>query len=150
MAKRADSHGPARARYEKARSKNGPARPASCPCWHGTPPCPCPCWKPHTTARHGHGPFQRPARARPAPSARSRHESRWIPSPKRSPPSISVRYAADYIRRGRNPSSTLCSFPFLSPQVALSSLLSPPLSHEGRNPSPRLPGGRRSSQPHGV
>jgi len=67
MAKRADLNGPARARYEKARSANGPARPASCPCWHGTPPCPCPCWKPHTTARHGHGPLQRPARPRPAP-----------------------------------------------------------------------------------
>ena len=30
-------------------------------------PCPCPCWKPHTTARHGHGPLQRSARPRPAP-----------------------------------------------------------------------------------
>jgi len=35
----------------------------------------------NTTARHGHGPLQRPARPRPAPSARSRHGSRWIPSP---------------------------------------------------------------------
>jgi len=99
MAKRADLNGPARAQYKKARSENGPARSASCPCW-----------KPHTTARHGHDTLQQAARPRPAPSARS---SAWPP--------ISYRYEAGYIRRGRNPSYTVL---ISSPRRSLSCLSS--------------------------
>jgi hypothetical protein len=108
---------------------------------HAPCPCPCPCWKPHTTARHGHGPLHQPAPGTGAVG--SLRPSDLLR------PFIPVTRPTIYMEGGETLAS-LCSFPFLSPPLALSSLLSPSLSREGRNSSPRLPGGRWSSQPHGV
>jgi len=152
MAKRADLNRPARARYEKARSENGLAGPASCPCWHGTPRARARARAGSRTRQHGTGTARSNGRHGLGPLHQPAPGTGAVGSLRPSDllrPFIPVTRPTIYMEGGETLAS-LCSFPFLSPPLALSSLLSPSLSREGRNSSPRLPGGRWSSQPHGV